>query len=77
MAMTKEVASYKRFKARYGNKVKEKFAKIEKKHRGYKECPYCHYKKARRIAAGIWYCEKCGAKFTAGAYDIKLKNTKY
>ncbi len=74
MTVEKKLASYKRFKSRYGKKVKEKFAKMERQHKGYKECPYCHYKSVKRISAGIWQCEKCGAKFTAGAYSVKTKN---
>ena len=74
MAVEKKVSSYKRFGTRYGKKVKERFANIENQHKGYKECPYCHYKKAKRIAPGIWQCDKCGAKFTAGAYTVKTKN---
>ena len=74
MAVVKKLSSYKRFNARYGKKVKERFAKIEEQYKKYQECPYCHYKKVKRVAAGIWQCEKCGAKFTAGAYTIKTKN---
>ena len=65
----------KRFGPRYGRTVKHKLSKIEaelkKKHR----CPYCHSLSAKRVAAGIWYCKKCNAKFTGKAYSIAKKIT--
>jgi large subunit ribosomal protein L37Ae len=71
MKVSKELASYKRFGTKYGRTVKERFAKAEASYKGRRTCPYCHYKKVKRIAPGIWQCQKCKVKFTAGAYSLK------
>ncbi len=82
MAKTKidKLKSAKRFGARYGATLKHKFAKIEQVQRALHKCPYCSFKKAKRISKGIWECKKCNAKFTAKAYTIgkaiKLENVK-
>ena len=60
-----------RFKARYGRKTRKKFAEIETQQRNLYKCPYCNYVKVKRIAVGIWYCRKCGAKFAGQAYTVK------
>ncbi len=70
MAEKSDLGTAKRFGARYGKKPKQIFAEIEKLQRTKKKCPYCHYKRVRRIAYGIWNCEKCNAKFTGRAYTI-------
>ena len=69
--MANPLKSIKRFGARYGRKTKHKFAKVEAVLRGKHKCPYCNYEKVKRIAAGIWQCKKCNAKFTGKAYSIK------
>ena len=66
-------ASTKRFGPRYGRRLKEKVAEIEKGHRGRHKCPYCGKKSAKRIALGIWSCKSCNAKFTGKAYSISKK----
>ncbi len=71
MSEIKKLKSAKRFGARYGRRVKEKFAEIEKEQRKLHKCPYCNNVKVKRIAVGIWYCRKCKAKFTGKAYTIK------
>jgi len=70
MAQIDKLGSAKRFGARYGKKPKQLFAKIEKLQRSRHKCPYCHYKKVRRIAYGIWHCTKCNSKFTGRAYTV-------
>lgn len=70
MAEIEKLGSAKRFKARYGKKPKQLFAAIEKLQRAKHKCPYCHYKKVKRIAIGIWHCRKCNSKFTGRAYTI-------
>jgi len=61
----------KRFGARYGSKVKQKYGKIEAMQKEKSKCPYCNAPKTKRVAVGIWNCKKCGAKFTGKAYSIK------
>lgn len=60
----------KRFGVRYGRTVKEKFAKCEMEHRGEHKCPYCALVKVKRVAVGIWQCNKCNSKFTGRAYSF-------
>jgi large subunit ribosomal protein L37Ae len=71
MGRTKKVGTAGRFGARYGKKVREKVAEIEKIQRQRHICPKCGMKKAKRIAKGIWKCKKCGAKFTGLSYYPK------
>ncbi|MBW2979406.1 50S ribosomal protein L37ae [Candidatus Woesearchaeota archaeon] len=67
--MVSKLGSAKRFGARYGKTVKERFAKIEALQRAKHKCPYCSAVRVKRIAAGIWQCRKCNAKFTGKAYS--------
>ncbi|MFH1174326.1 MAG: 50S ribosomal protein L37ae [archaeon] len=60
----------KRFGARYGRTVKEKFGKIEAEQRKKHLCPYCRKTQVKRVAAGIWHCRKCDTKFTSRAYSL-------
>ncbi len=62
--------SAKRFGSRYGRTVRHKLAKIEKLQKATYKCPRCNYQAAKREAAGIWKCRKCGTKFTAKAYTV-------
>ena len=58
------------FGARYGRKIRNKLGKFQELKNKKKECPYCKALKVKRIAAGIWNCEKCKAKFTGRAYEV-------
>jgi len=69
MAKSKQLPT-KRFGPRYGRTSRTKVAKIEVMQRATYDCPYCKYKKVKRMASGIWYCSKCYAKFTGKAYTI-------
>ncbi|RJQ15511.1 50S ribosomal protein L37ae [Candidatus Woesearchaeota archaeon] len=68
--MAKTTYSTKRYGTRYGRRLREKAAVIEKEQRKSHKCPYCSYPKVKRIAAGIWQCGKCKAKFASRAYTI-------
>jgi large subunit ribosomal protein L37Ae len=68
--------STKRFGVRYGKKLKDKIGKLEEDRRLNNKCPYCHKPKIIRIAAGIWECTKCRAKFAGKAYAIGEKKIK-
>ena len=57
-----------RFGPRYGTRTKKVVAAIEKEQKKRQVCPYCERKALKRIAAGIWYCRKCGKKFAGAAY---------
>lgn len=73
MAIAKHLSSIKRFGPRYGNIVKHKFAIIENQQRSEYKCPYCSKNTVTRIAAGIWQCGKCDAKFAGKAYTVQKK----
>ena len=73
MKEIKRLGSTKRFGARYGRRTKERFAEIEKELKKKHKCPYCSNLTVRRLAAGIWYCKKCNARFTGRAYTLKEK----
>jgi large subunit ribosomal protein L37Ae len=71
----KTFGSVKRFGVRYGRTVKHNLSKIEEELRKKHKCPYCHNLAVRRVALGIWYCKKCGSKFTGKAYSVSKKIT--
>ena len=67
------LGSVKRFGARYGRSIKEKFGIIEEQQRKLYECPSCLAVKVKRQAPGIWQCRKCGLKFAGKAYTVSKK----
>ena len=77
MAVSKEVASTKRFGPRYGRTVRHKLGKIEHEYKLKHKCNYCNAKKVERVSAGIWQCKKCGVKFAARAYSPKKSEIKF
>ncbi len=70
-----KTGSAKRFGARYGKTVKDKFGAIEAMQRQKYDCPQCSRKAVRRVAAGIWECQKCGAKFASKAFTVSKTTT--
>lgn len=73
MAAEKKFGSVKRFGPRYGRRLKNKVADIEKKSKSLAKCPYCKKIGAKRVAVGIWQCRKCNSKFTGHAYYLEEK----
>lgn len=71
MTKMKKVGTTGRFGPRYGRRVKVAVKAIESQLRKRQTCPVCKRKSVKRIAAGIWSCKKCGAKFAGGAYATK------
>jgi large subunit ribosomal protein L37Ae len=67
----KQYGTTKRLGSRYGRTVREKLGKVELKQKKLYKCPYCSYESAKRMAAGIWSCKKCSAKFTSKAYSVE------
>ena len=71
MGSTKKVGIAGKFGARYGLKPRRRIMKVEAKKT--KKCPYCLKKQLKRLAAGIWECQKCKSKFAGGAYTPKTE----
>ena len=66
---TKKTKSTARFSARYGLRVRKKVLNVELIQKSKHVCPFCKKKgSVKRLASGIFYCKKCGKKFTGGAY---------
>lgn len=57
-----------RFGARYGRVARRRVSEIESDQTAEHTCPECGAEKVSRAGTGIWACEKCGYKFTGGAY---------
>ena len=76
MTTKRRPGSIRRFGARYGRGVKLKYGMIEAEQRRYHPCPHCRAERVKRVAAGIWQCRKCGAKFAGRAYTVGTPRTK-
>ena len=76
MTKTKKIGIAGRFGPRYGTRVKNAIRQIETKVRRRQTCPVCKRKAVKRVAAGIWSCKKCGAKFAGGAYEVKTEGVE-
>ena len=62
-----------RFGPRYGRTVKANYAAIEVQQKKLYKCPSCSKEKVKRLANGIWQCQKCCSTFTGRAYTITKK----
>ena len=71
MGNTKKVGVAGRFGSRYGRGIRKRVIKVEEKQKNLAACPSCGFKKIKRVAAGMFLCKKCGAKFTGGAYQTE------
>jgi len=71
MGRKKKVGSAGRFGSRYGKKVRSIVARIEAVEKQRHICPKCNLPYVKRVAKGIWLCEKCGNKFTGLSYYPK------
>ena len=73
MAEQKGLGPVKRYGTRYGRTLKYKLAQIEIAQKNKQTCPTCLKQKVRRIAMGIYRCDKCNVSFAAGAYSVGKK----
>ncbi|PIU76137.1 50S ribosomal protein L37ae [Candidatus Pacearchaeota archaeon CG06_land_8_20_14_3_00_35_12] len=69
--MTRIVGASGRFGVRYGKKIREAVAAVEKKQRIKQRCPFCKKYTCKRLSKGIWKCKSCKKKFTAQAYYLQ------
>lgn len=70
MVKTKKVKSAGRFGAGYGTYLRNRLNAVESSQRKKQSCPKCNKLGVKRLAAGIWHCEKCGAQFASHAYIL-------
>jgi large subunit ribosomal protein L37Ae len=75
MAIIRKRSSTKRFGTRYGRSNRDKLAAVEDLHRGWHKCPYCSKEAVKRVAAGIWNCQKCRATFAGRAYSMAKRKS--
>ena len=69
MPKTKKVGSAGRFGNRYGKRIRNLIANIEKMQKQRYVCPRCGMLYVKRHSAGVWECRKCGVKFAGKAYS--------
>lgn len=69
MAKYKVVGIAGRFGAKYGSTLRKAWKEVmEKRYQDY-QCPSCKtVGHVKRLASGIWYCDKCGNKWAGFAY---------
>ena len=75
MPVPKKLGAMKRFGARYGRSLKQRFIEVENLQRKHYKCPYCSTENVKRQSMGVWQCSKCSAKFASKAYTITKKKT--
>lgn len=71
MGKTKKVKSAGKFRTSYGMKARRRYAAVDAAMNAAQSCPACNRLSVKRVAAGIWRCRKCEAKFVGGAYLAK------
>lgn len=67
------LSSMKRYGARYGRSLKERYSLIEDEQKKLYDCPECGKPKLKRVSKGIWQCTKCNAKIAGKAYSVSKK----
>ncbi len=69
-AKTKKIKAAGKFGPGYGVRVRREYNSIEDNQRKRQVSPFYAKAKAKRIAAGIWQCEKTGKIFAGPAYHL-------
>lgn len=68
---TKKILAAGQFSGGIGTRARNRFNAVEATQRTRQVSPYYAKTKAKRIAAGIWKCEKTGKIFAGPAYSLK------
>ncbi len=68
---SKKTKSAGRFGAGYGKRVRTKLVGVESKQRKKQKCPFCKKLGVKRVASGIWNCNKCNKKFASNTYYLE------
>lgn len=72
-AKKKKIKAAGRFGAGYGRTVRNRLNDIESLQRKSQPSPFHPRGKAKRIAPGIWQCDKTGKTFAGHAYFLEQK----
>ena len=72
-AKKKKIKAAGRYGAGYGTRIRKRLNEIESLQRKKQPCPYCTKQTVKRVATGIWHCQKCGKKFAGHAYTLRKK----
>lgn len=73
MIRTKKVKAAGKFGAGYGTSLRTRFNAVDSLQRKKQNCPHCKKPGVKRLAAGIWHCEHCGAQFAGHAYTLNTQ----
>ncbi len=65
---TKKIGIAGRLGARYGLKVRKRYADVMSASKKKQKCPYCARLTVKRVSVGIYHCSKCNSEFTGRAY---------
>jgi large subunit ribosomal protein L37Ae len=68
---TKKVKSAGKFGAGYGTNVRKNYNAVELKQRVRQVSPFYAKARAKRVASGIWKCQKTGKLFAGPSYSLK------
>ena len=68
---TKKIKAAGKFGSRLGVSLRNNFNAIEESQRKRQKSPFHPKGYAKRIAAGIWKCEKTGKVFAGNAYTLE------
>ena len=67
--MARKTKTTTQFGAKFGSSVRKKYTKAVTNLRQKRNCPECNSIKFKRIAIGIWACDKCEYKVADSAYE--------
>jgi ribosomal protein L37AE/L43A len=56
----------------YGKKLRKAVKEAERKAKKTYKCPSCSRVAVKRIANGVWQCNKCSTKYASGAFEFNL-----
>lgn len=73
MVKTKKVKAAGKFGAGYGTSLRNRFNAVDSLQRKKQNCPNCKKPGVKRMAAGVWHCERCGAQFAGHAYSLNTQ----
>lgn len=68
--MPKDKKILKGLGAKYGTKLRKKYARVYSILKMKRKCPSCGTWKLKRKSVGIWECKSCKFIITGRAYDI-------